>query len=88
VPALVSGFFLLLTEPRSAQRKTPCIPLLNLGKATAGELAVYHGVQGGRVFASALSVENPRVTRVVVEKSAFSLPPFKNIGVFESNLGE
>ncbi len=34
---------------------------------TAGELAVYHGVQGGRVFARALIVKNPRVTRVVVE---------------------
>jgi len=40
---------------------------------TAGERAVYHGVQGGRVFASALIVKNPRVTRVVVEKSAFPL---------------
>ncbi len=28
-------------------------------KMTAGELAVYHGVQGGRVFASALIVKNP-----------------------------
>jgi len=55
---------------------------------TAGELAAYHGVQGGRVFASALIAKNPCVTRAVVEKSAFSLPPFKNIGFFDSNLGD
>ena len=55
---------------------------------TAGELAVYHGVQGGRVFASALIVKNPRVMRVVVEKSAFILPPLKIIGVFDANLGD
>jgi len=62
--------------------------LLKLGKATAGEHAAYHGVRGGRVFASDLIVKNPRITRVVVEKSAFSHPSLKNIGVFDTNLGD
>jgi len=55
---------------------------------TAGERAAYHGVPCGRVFASALIAKNPRDTRVVVEKSAFFLPPLKNIEVFDANLGD
>ncbi len=54
---------------------------------TAGERAACHGVQCGWVFASALIVMNTPVTRVVAEKSAFSLPLLKNVGVFDANLG-
>jgi len=57
-------------------------------KMTAGERAGYHGDQCGRVFASDLIAKNPRTKSLVVEKTAASLSPFKNIGVFDANLGD
>jgi len=54
---------------------------------TVGERAAYHSIQCGQVFARAAIAKNPRITRVVVEKPALSLPPLKNIGGLEANMG-
>ncbi len=57
-------------------------------KMTAGECAAYHGVQCGRVFASALIAKNPRSTRVVVEKSAFFSSSTQKHWAFDANMGD
>ena len=57
-------------------------------KMTVGERAAYHCIQCGRMYARATNAKNPRITCVVIEKLTRPLPPLKNIGGLEANLGD